>query len=126
MRKYRNTPTVVDGIRFASKGEAKRWFDLVNRQRAGLIKGLERQVPYRLYGARVNSEHDDTATEVCKYIADFRYWEVRGPNHLVETVEDFKGVRTPDYRLKKALMKACHGIDIFETGSRRQPDARAA
>ena len=110
--KYRNTPTHVDGQRFDSKGEARRYQDLRLLERAGQITALRRQVSHRL---EVNG------VLIGFYRSDFEYVE-RGKH----VVEDFKGVRTPEYRLKKALMKACHGIDIFETGSRRQPDARAA
>lgn len=110
--KYRAKATIVDGIRFASKGEADRWCLLKLRERAGEIKGLERQVTYRLYGVRVNCEHDDSATEVAKFIADFRYWEKDGPSNLREVVEDFKGVETPVFKIKRRLMKACHGIEV--------------
>ena len=70
-------------------------------QKARVISELERQVTYPL---AVND------ILICKYVADFRYVENR-----VVVVEDSKGVRTPEYRLKRKLMKAIHGIDIRET-----------
>jgi hypothetical protein len=49
---------------------------------------------------------------ICTYIADLVYWRTGKPK---EIVEDVKGVRTPEYKIKKKLMKAIYGIDIFET-----------
>ena len=94
----------VDGITFDSKGEMLRWLDLRNLERAGAIRALEHRVPYALV---VNGQ------PVCKYYADFAYYE---KGKLV--VEDFKSAptRTPGYRLKAKLMKALHGITIKETG----------
>lgn len=46
----------------------------------------------------------------CSYYADFVYRDKEG--NLV--VEDTKGVRTSEYRLKKKLMLQVHGIQITE------------
>lgn len=103
--KYGATPTFVDGIRFDSKGEARRWGELKLLERAGQISGLERQVPYRL---EVNG------VLVTKYVADFRYLDAKS-GELV--VEDFKGFRTPEYRIKAKLMGALHRVRIVEVGA---------
>ena len=50
------------------------------------------------------------AERECAYIADFVYKDAEG--RLV--VEDTKGVRTPDYIIKRKLMLAVHGIQIQE------------
>lgn len=101
--KYRNKKTSVDGIRFDSKREANRYMELKLLERAGIIKGLKRQVPYILidksrYGRAI------------KYVADFVYYE---DDKLV--VEDVKGVRTPVYKLKKRLIAERFGIEVKET-----------
>jgi hypothetical protein len=70
-------------------------------EQAGTIADLERQIRYVF---EVNG------VRVCAYIADFRY---RFKGSVV--VEDCKGFRTPEYKLKRKLMMACHGIDILET-----------
>ena len=107
--KYGNIATVVDGIRFASKREARRWQDLRLLEKAGEIRNLMRQVRYPL---TVNG------IRITTYIADYVYvplnriskeWEFN------DVVEDVKGVRTPVYKLKRALMFAIHGIKIVET-----------
>ena len=108
-RKYRNTPVVVDGIRFDSKKEAKRWGELRSLEMASRdgISRLQRQVPFAL---------DVNGQRICKYVADFMYYDHRwDPIRL--RVEDVKSPATrknPVYRIKKKLMKAIHGIDIME------------
>lgn len=104
--KYGAKPTWADGIRFASKAEAKRYLDLKLLERAGAISGLEVQPCYPIEA--VNPSNGEV-TPVGVYKADFRYLE-RG--RLV--VEDVKGMRTVVYRLKKRLVEAIYGIQIQE------------
>lgn len=103
MPKYHNSKTVIDGIRFDSKKEAKRYLELKILEKAGAIKDLRRQVPYVL----INKSRYGRAI---KYVADFVYYE---DDKLV--VEDVKGVRTPVYKLKKRLMAEVYGIEVKET-----------
>lgn len=98
--KYGATKTVMDGITFHSKGEAIRYSELKNLERAGKIQSLSLQPKFPIV---VND------IKICNYIADFKY-TLDG----VEIVEDFKGMVTPIYKLKKKLVKACYGIDILE------------
>ena len=99
--KYNNKKTMVDGILFHSQKEASRYGDLKILQKAKKISDLKLQVKYPL---EVNGQ------KVCTYIADFEYVE-RG----TKVVEDVKGMKTALYSLKKKLLKACTGIEIFET-----------
>jgi hypothetical protein len=46
----------------------------------------------------------------CGYVADFVYME-----NGQQVVEDTKGMRTQEYRLKRKLMLWVHGIRIKET-----------
>ena len=101
--KYHNSKTVIDGIRFDSKKEAKRYLELKILEKAGIIKCLKRQVPYVI----INKSRYGRAI---KYVADFTYYE---DGKLV--VEDVKGVRTPVYKLKKRLMAERFGIEVKET-----------
>ena len=102
MNKYGNKRVVVDGIRFDSKREAARWQELKLLERAGEIKGLERQVEYELIPKQPGERK-------AVYTADFVYWE-----NGAEVVEDVKGVKTRDYILRRKLMKWVHGITIRE------------
>lgn len=85
---------------FDSRREHQQFLTLRLLEAAGEISELRRQVPYHLW---VGGEH------ICKYIADFVF--ARAGRTVIQ---DAKGVRTPEYKLKKKLMKACHGIEIEE------------
>jgi len=98
--KYRNTPTEVDGIKFDSKAEARRYSELMLMMAAGEIGEVVLQPRFVI---SING------TKICTYVGDFEYHR-RG----VRVIEDVKGVKTPAYRIKKKLMKAVHGIDIEE------------
>lgn len=104
--KYASVPTTVDGIRFASKKEAQRYRDLCLLQKAGEISGLACQVPFDL---KVNGK------KVCRYVADFVYFDKTG--HKV--IEDVKGCKKGCpyqlFRLKAKLMQACLGFTITES-----------
>lgn len=101
--KYRAKPTVIDGIRFASRREAKRYCQLRLLSQAGAIASLTLQPRYPL---TVNG------VLVCTYVADFRYWDARESR---EVVEDAKGFRTREYLIKRKLVQAVYGIQILET-----------
>lgn len=105
--KFGAQPVVIDGERFDSRWEGERWNQLRLAARAGLITDLRRQVSYEL---AVNG------VKICSYRADFVYRDETGK----EVVEDAKGHRTREYLIKKALMRAIHGIEIFETTKERK------
>ena len=50
MRKYRNSPTMVGMIRFDSKADAKRYWELKLLAQGKQIHDLKRQIPFALYG----------------------------------------------------------------------------
>ena len=101
--KYFAKKTVAMGLKFDSRWEAERWGQLKAMERAGVVTQLERQVKYEL---TIND------VKICDYIADFRYLieEENGLSKLV--IEDAKGILTPEFKLKKKMMKAIHNIDI--------------
>ena len=100
--KYHAKPTIVDGIRFASQAEARRYGHLKMLERAGTICDLELQPRFPLIVNHV---------KVATYVADFRY---RFPGVSVPVVEDVKGVQTPVYKLKKKMLLAQDGVIITE------------
>jgi hypothetical protein len=101
-RKYRNEPIVVDGSKFDSKKEARRYVVLKQRERLGEIEDLELQPRYPIEVAGVH---------ICNYIADFSYLDRQTGERVTE---DVKGVRTAVYRLKKKLVSAVYGVEIVE------------
>ena len=99
--KYRNKWTVVDGIKFQSQREAKRYTELKMLERAGKIHVLNLQPKFPCY---VKEEL------ICTHIGDFDYFDEANKYHL----EDSKGYRTSIYNLKKKLVKAIFGVVIEE------------
>lgn len=101
--KYRAQPSIVQGIRFASKKEGQRYEELRQLEAVGAIRDLVLQPPFDL--------HVRGGERVARYVADFAYVDVATGARIVE---DVKGVRTPMYRLKARWVKAEYGIDIVE------------
>lgn len=101
--KYNASKTVVDGIRFDSRAEARRYRELKLLQRAGEIKDLELQPSFLLIERFkcCGKTYRDT-----RYIADFAYIEIKTGLHVVE---DVKGVETEVFRLKKKLFLKRYG-----------------
>lgn len=110
--KYLNRKTVVDGVSFDSRAEARRWHELQLLMRAGEIRALRRQVSFELVPS-VRLLGSVRATPAVRYVADFVYTDANGRT----VVEDVKGVLTPVYRLKRHLMKHVFNIDIVEIRS---------
>lgn len=106
--KYHNKKLTVDGQTFDSMKEYRRFRELRLLERAGQIAGLQRQVKFELIPAqRIDGKVVERA---CSYVADFVYTE-----NGQQVVEDAKGMRTQEYRLKRKLMLWVHGIRIRET-----------
>ena len=102
--KYGSKKTIVDNIKFDSKWEAERYGQLKAMERGGVVTDLELQVPYNIIINYI---------KICKYIADFKYKQEDINGKIEEIVEDAKGFETPEFKLKKKLMKAVFNIDIY-------------
>ena len=118
--KYKSKKTEVDGIEFMSKKEARRYTELKLLERAGEISDLRLQVKYVLIpaqrepdtvGAKGGVKKGKVIERECSYVADFVY-RIAGTSD--EVVEDTKGFRTPEYKIKRKLMLWVHGIRIRE------------
>jgi hypothetical protein len=105
--KFNAKKTTVDGIQFDSAREAKRYTRLRALEEEGKIKGLRLQVPFELLPS---FECDGVKYRGMKYVADFVYH--RGGKVVVE---DCKGFKTPEYKLKKKLMAYVNHINIEES-----------
>lgn len=114
---------VVDGKKFDSKKEARRYQELSLLERAGEVTGLECQKKFVL----IPSQHEpDTVgkrggkikgklieREVA-YYADFYYRDKEG-NEVVEDVKGYKGGGAyAIFTIKRKLMLYVHGIRIKE------------
>lgn len=82
-----------------SQAERARCWVLQQRERLGEIQQLRRQTRWPL---EVNG------VPICVYVCDFDYFDTEWRRVL----EDTKGVRTRDYRIKAKLMQAVYGITI--------------
>ena len=100
--KYGAEAVTIDGIRFDSKLEARRWHELHFRLAAGEISDLQRQVHYAL--------HASSGRIVGHYVADFVYLD----RDSRRVIEDAKGVRTALYRWKRRHFEAEYNIQITE------------
>ncbi len=104
MSKYGNIKTTTsDGITHDSIREANRWCELKLLERAGKISDLQRQVKFELLPKQ-------DGERAVYYIADFVYTE-----DGKQVVEDAKGFRTKEYKLKKRMLLYFKGIKIKET-----------
>ena len=113
MSKYGNRKIIVDGITFDSVREGQHWCELKLLQRAGEIKDLERQVKFVLIPAQRDPKTGKVIERECSYVADFVFWE-NGKDGWTKVVEDAKGFRTPEYRIKKKLLLKEYGFRIRE------------
>lgn len=104
--KYGARKTVVDGITFDSKREAKRWAELLLLERAGKIANLERQVRY-LLAPSVHIAGEKRRRSALWFTADFVYVEGGAT-----VVEDSKGFPDTAFRIRQHLMKSVRGIDV--------------
>lgn len=105
--KFNAKKTTVDGIEFDSAKESKRYAKLRDMADAGKIQGLRLQVPFELVPS---FECDGVKYRGMKYVADFVYYR-----DGKQVVEDVKGVKTPEYKLKKKLMAYVNHINIEES-----------
>ena len=109
--KYRNQPTIVEGHRFDSKKEARRYQELRYLEQKGVIENLSLQVAFVL-APSVRFEDEPRAKPALKYVADFVYSE--GGRRIVEDVKSGATAKAAAYRIKRHLMKAVHGIEVKE------------
>lgn len=105
--KYHARKTVVDGIEFDSAKEARRYTKLRAMEENNEIHGLLLQVPFELLPS---FDCEGVKYRGIKYVADFVYH--RGGKVVVE---DCKGFKTSEYKMKKKLMAFINHINIEES-----------
>jgi len=93
--KYYAKPTELDGIKFASKLEARYYKRLKSRQMAGEVVFFLRQVPFHLPGQT-------------RYVVDFVEFLTDGTVHFI----DVKGIETDMFKLKKRQVEAEYPVEI--------------
>lgn len=101
MNKYNAHRTIVDGVTFASKKEARRYGELRLLQKSGDINQLR---CHPSFGIVVGGKH------ICTVVLDFGY-----NDRLLGTIyEDVKSsaTNTAVSKLKRKLLKAMYDIDV--------------
>jgi hypothetical protein len=110
--KYRNTKCEHEGIKFDSRGERARWFELVQMQVRGEIRDLQLQVPFVLTERR--RRDDGTWERASKYVADFVYIVVATGKQIVEDFKSEATRKNRTYIQKRKQMLDKHGITVKE------------
>lgn len=121
--KYGNRAFVDQGgIRWDSEKEFYRYVILRHAEAQGLITSLQRQVVFTLLPAITEEETvqlktktktvTKTVQQPVTYRADFVY--IKDGQQIVEDVKGSPRMLTPEYLLKKKMMRALLGIIIKE------------
>ena len=106
--KFNNTKVVIDGVKYDSKHEYKRYCELLLMEKAGEIKNLQFQVKFSVCPKAPNVK----GSRERFYIADFVYTKSDG----TKVIEDAKSPITKKdktYRLKKQLVQVLYPEYIF-------------
>jgi hypothetical protein len=99
--------TVVDGIEFGSKAEAKRWSELRMLEKGGAITRLERQPQFTIFN------HGGVTI---RYTADFRYDDAGLP-----VVEEVKGMQDTAYLLRRKMFLGLHPtLPLYEVRGKKR------
>ena len=103
--KYNAKKITIDGHTFPSLKEAERYGELKLLEKAHEIRRLELQPQFVLQESFM---HQGKRCRSIVYVADFSYWE--NGEHVIE---DAKGFRTKEYKLKKKMFLRRYG-NIYE------------
>ena len=120
--KYGNRKVIIEGIKFDSEREAKRYLTLKEYQNKGDISDLKLQVVYELIPAikelktvvlkTKTIQKEVTIQQPITYRCDFTY--IHNGVLVVEDIKISPKMLPTEYKLKKKLMRYIHGITIKE------------
>ena len=114
--KYGAIPTVVDGIRFHSRAESRRYAELKLLEKAGHIEDLVLQPKFPLHarsstgqvGEAIKALAGTRETKIGEYRGDFSYLDFKRGR----VVEDVKGMDTPLSRWKRKHVALQYGVTV--------------
>lgn len=109
--KYHANKIVTPEGKFDSIKELNRWRELQQMQSRGEISDLRRQVKIELIPTQRDPETGRVLERACHYVADATYTDEKTKRWVVE---DAKGFRTPEYKLKRKMALYLRGIRIKE------------
>lgn len=119
--KYNAKKVIIDGIRFDSEKEGKRYVVLKKAQEEGIISDLELQPRYVILPAikdtrtkhfkrKPDEIEEYTIQQPVRYTADFRY--IKDGKIVVEDVKGSKYTISRDLPLRLRLMRYFHNIKV--------------
>lgn len=120
--KYHSKKITINGITYDSKKEARRHARLLEMERNGEIKELNRQVKFVLIpaqrepdkvGPRGGVRKGKVIEREVSYLADFTYFQ--DGQYVVEDVKSAITRKEPLFVVKRKLLLWVHGIRLKET-----------
>ena len=111
--KYNNKKVTIDGIKFDSIAESKRWLVLKEELAQGKIRNLKVHPDYHIQEGYTDPQTGQRVKPI-KYVADFSYERMMTTapylNRWVFIVEDVKGFETDLFKTKYQMMIEKFGI----------------
>ena len=111
MSKFHSKPTTLDGYRFDSMAEARRYGELKLLLMADVINHLEIHPEFMITVSPRDGKPDVLIGE---YHADFQYWDNEKRKFIIEDVKGGNATKTEAYKLRKKLVEAIYGVEIME------------
>ena len=122
--KYNARKIIIDGKKFDSKKEYLRYLQLLDLEKEGKIKDLQRQVIYELIPTQREenkisksgkTKPGKVIERACKYAADFVYFDIAADKIVVEDVKGYKKAGAYNlFTIKRKLMLEKYGIRVKE------------
>jgi hypothetical protein len=106
--KYGNQVVELEGKRFDSKWELKRYQELLEQQAAGLIADLRHHVSFALHAMTPTGDR----VRIASYEADLVYR--RGEELVIEDAKSEVTRRKEGYRLKAAWFEAEYDLKVLD------------
>lgn len=98
LRKYRNTKTTFNDIKFDSKAEADYYRYLKNQEKKGEVSEIKLQPKFTL---QKNFKFNGKIIRSITYTSDFKFKDKNGFTHIV----DVKGFKTNEFKIKEKMLK---------------------
>ena len=109
--KYGNVKVVLDGNKFDSKKEARRYTELKLLLRAGEISNLKLQPKFRFEVDGKPLKVREKGAKQVTYSADFSYTDKFGKD-IVEDVKSPATASNSTFRIKKALFETLYDMEL--------------
>lgn len=108
--KYGNHVSEINGIKFDSKKEGRRYLELLDKLKYGDISDLRLQTQFTLIEGFKTVTGETVKPE--RYVADFTYFE--NGKFIVEDVKSDATKKKDVYKIKKKQMLDIYGIEVKE------------